>query len=137
MNKSAEVLKEKGIRITPQRIGVYKLLREDPGHFTAEELYARMQKDFPAMSLATVYSILELLKDKALVQEIRINFDKSCFELKACPHHHFLCSSCKKIFDIDMAPCPTLAKREVNGHVINKFQGYFYGTCKDCKEKDV
>ena len=120
--------------MTPQRIGVYKLLREDPGHFTAEELYARIRKEFPALSLATVYTILELFKAKELVQEIRINFDKSCFELKACDHHHFLCEKCRKIYDIDIAPCPTLATKEVNGHLIDTFQGYFYGTCKDCRE---
>jgi Fur family peroxide stress response transcriptional regulator len=137
MNKSAEVLKDKGIRVTPQRIGVYKLLKENPGHFTAEELYERIKKNFPGMSLATVYSILELLKEKGLVQEIRINFDKSCFESRACVHHHFLCQRCKKIYDIDIVPCPTLATKQVNGHLINKFQGYFYGICKDCREKDV
>ena len=137
MKESAEVLKEKSIRPTPQRLGVYKFLRENPKHFTAEELYERIRRDFPAMSLATVYSILELLKDKGLVQEIRINFDKSCFEFKACPHHHFLCTRCRKIFDVDITPCPTLAKKEVDGHRIDAFQGYFYGTCKECKEQDV
>jgi Fur family peroxide stress response transcriptional regulator len=133
MTRSAQVLKEKGLRVTPQRLGVYKLLREDSGHFTAEKIYFKVKKSFPAISLATVYSILELLKENNLVQEIRINFDKSSFELKACPHHHFLCNSCGKIFDIDIMPCTTLKDKKINGHTINKFQGYFYGICKDCE----
>ena len=134
MKESAEVLKEKGIRATPQRLGLYKLLREEPGHLTAEELYARIKEKFPAISLATVYSILELLKAKGLVQEMRIDFGRSCFELKACDHHHFLCEKCRKIFDVDITPCPTLVRKEVDGHLIDTFQGYFYGTCKDCRE---
>ena len=136
MLKGAKILKEKGIRVTPQRLGVYKVLRESRRHFTAEEIYDRAKKSFPAISLATVYSILELLKSKHLVQEVRINFDKSCFELEVCEHHHFLCKVCGKIFDINIAPCSTLVKREVNGHVIDTFQGYFYGTCKDCKDNE-
>ena len=136
MRKAEKVLKGKNIRATPQRLEVYRILRETAGHLTAEEVYARSKRLFPAISLATVYTILELLKSKQLVDEIRINFGRSCFELKDCEHHHFLCNRCGRIFDIDIVPCPTLKKRQVDGHVIETFQGYFYGTCKDCKDNE-
>lgn len=129
------MLKSNSIRVTPQRLGVYKLLREEKRHFSAEEVYAKVKNHFPAISLATVYSILELLKEKDLASEVRINLDKASFEAKKNEHHHFLCKKCGEIFDIHIELCPTLKRRETQGHSIDKFQGYFYGVCKNCRGK--
>jgi Fur family peroxide stress response transcriptional regulator len=133
MRQGTQILKQRGIRITPQRLGVYKILRDKATHLTAEDIYLQLKRSFPAISLATVYTILELFKGKNLVQEIRIHFGKSSFELEVHLHHHFLCNKCGKIFDIDIAPCATLKNKAVDGHRIDRFQGYFYGTCRDCK----
>ena len=135
MKEVNQVLRENKIRVTPQRLGVYKILKQEARHFYVEEIYDKIRKKFPAVSLATVYSILELLKDKKLVQEIRINFNRSCFEARLDLHHHFLCQECGKIFDIDIAPCPTLEKKKVDGHIINSLQGYFYGICRNCNKE--
>lgn len=135
MMQHIPILKKNNIRITPQRLLVYKILTDDKGHLTAEEIYEKVKPKLPAVSLATVYTVLELFKEKHLVNEIRIQFDKSCFEAKVDAHHHFFCRICKKIFDICMKPCHTLEKKEVEGHAIEKLQGYFYGLCKNCKNK--
>jgi Fur family peroxide stress response transcriptional regulator len=126
------ILKEKDIKITPQRIGVLKILKEDTIHFTVEDIYEKSKKAFPSISLATVYSILELFKEKMLVQEIRIDFNRSRFESRLDKHHHFLCSQCGGIFDIDIPECPTLERGKVGGHAIESHHGYFYGVCKNC-----
>ena len=63
MKEAAQILKEKGIRLTPQRLGVFKALRNQERHFTVEQIYEKIKNNFPAISLATVYSILELLKE--------------------------------------------------------------------------
>lgn len=133
MKDNIAILKEKGIRITPQRLGVCDVLGNENKHLTVEEIYRKMKIQFPAISLATVYTILELYARKSLVREIRITFDKSCFDGRMDSHHHFLCKKCAKIFDIDLHPCPALQRAEVNGHVIQELQGYFYGVCRDCK----
>ena len=133
-NNSIKTFKEKGIRITPQRQAVYGLLCKGRNHLTADEIYEKIKVQLPAVSLATIYTVLELLKDKDLVREIRISFDKSQFEARIDNHHHFMCKSCKKIFDIDMHPCAALEKKEVDGHKIEELQGYFYGVCKKCRE---
>ncbi len=130
-----EILNNKGIRITPQRLAVYKVLK-DKCHATAEEIYEHTKKEFPMMSFATVYSILELFKEKGLAEEIKIDFNKSTFDIRTDGHHHFMCKNCGRIYDIDIPPCDTLAKGRINGHRIESFQGYFYGVCKECVEKD-
>lgn len=132
MEKNMEVLRSTGIRVTHQRLEVYKLLLNKDKHLTAEEIYSGIQEKTPAISLATVYSILYLFKGKDLVEEIRINFDKSNFGIKRAPHHHFLCRDCGEILDINMTPCGGLEKKEFEGNLVEEAQGYFYGVCKLC-----
>lgn len=135
MIKTIEKLKVKNIRVTPQRAAVYKIIAVAQRHLTLEDIYAKVQAQFPAISLATVYAILSLYTEKDIISEIRINFDKSCFEARTDAHHHFYCRQCNRIFDIDLHPCPALQNAQVQGHVIEKLQGYFYGTCKECRKK--
>ncbi|MBU1043988.1 MAG: transcriptional repressor [Candidatus Omnitrophica bacterium] len=135
MEKRVEILKKHNIRITPQRLGVYEILLDKNKHLTAEAIYRKIRVSFPTISLATVYSILELYYKKHLLNEIRIDFDKSCFDIRTDTHHHFLCKQCAEIYDIDLHPCSALNNKEVDGHLIHELQGYFYGICSKCKDK--
>jgi len=135
MEKVAKILKGRNIRATNQRILVYKLLSENLQHFTVEKIYEKIRKSIPVVSLATVYAVLDLFKDKGLIEEIRIKSDRASYSARVCIHHHFLCRECNMIFDIDILPCPTLKKKKVNGHKIEELQGYFYGICKKCLGK--
>ncbi len=134
MEKILQILKEKGIRVTHQRLAVYKVLCKENNHLTAEEIYEQIKPDNPVVSLATVYTILDIFKGKGLVNEIRIHFDKSCFETRVDQHHHFSCKQCGLIFDVDMKFCQGLKNKEVQGHAIESMQGYFYGTCRRCRK---
>ena len=112
MEKNIAILKEKGIRITPQRLGVYEIITAKNKHLTAEEIYRKMKIRFPAISFATIYSILDLYGRKDLLRERRIISGKSCFDGRMDSHHHFLCKKCGKIFDVDIPPCPVLKSAE-------------------------
>lgn len=135
MNKSLEILKKNSIRITPQRVEAYRIIQESKSHLSAEEIFIRIKNRLPAVSLATVYNILEILKGKGMIGKIRIQFDKSCYELRTDIHHHFLCRKCKTIFDIDSLRCSALETKKADGHSIESLQGYFYGICKNCQNK--
>ena len=133
-----DILKSKQIRITPQRSGVLEVLfATSNNHDTAEEIYDKRRKECPAISLATVYTTLELFKQKGIVKELRIKFNKSTFDIVTERHHHFYCRSCEKIFDIQLPPCVALKKNEVDGHHIEDLQGYFYGVCNSCYSDEV
>ena len=134
--EAIQIFNQKNIRITPQRIAVYRILKEK-GHASAEEIYQLAKKDFPMISFATVYSILELFKKRDIAQELRIGFQKSTFDIRTDGHHHFMCRVCGKIYDIDIAPCAPLKNKKVKGHKIESFQGYFYGVCKNCKRMEA
>ena len=100
MNTTCTTLRDNGIRVTPQRAEIYKLLNTSQQHLTAEEIYRKIRPRFPAISLATVYTILELFKEKKLFSEIRIEFEKSRYEIRSKEHHHFFCKKCNAIHDL-------------------------------------
>ena len=56
-------LKEHDFRLTPQRVELVRLIASSDGHPSAVQLYARIRRQFPTMSHATVYNTLALLKD--------------------------------------------------------------------------
>jgi len=132
MQQTSEILREHKIKVTPQRLSVYLAFNKARGHLSADEVYRAAQKKVPAISLGTVYSILENFCAKGLLREIKIDFNKSFYEMKKEPHHHFSCRICNKIFDVHMPVCSALRTNTVDGHIIDDFQGYFYGTCAGC-----
>ena len=134
MNTVIPIFKEKQIRVTPQRLEVYLVLNKDHQHLTVEQIYGRVKEKFPAISLATVYSILDLFQEHDLVRQVRIEFDKSYFEIKTNSHYHFFCRTCGKTYDLDLH-CEHLQKEAIDGHRIEDFQGCFYGTCNTCAHK--
>jgi Fe2+ or Zn2+ uptake regulation protein len=135
MKNYVPILKEKKIKITPQRIGVLDILTRENKHLTVEQIYGKMKDKFPAVSLATIYSILELYSKQDIISQVRITSERSCYEARTESHHHFYCTICKKIYDIDLQPCPALKASMVEGHSIEKLHGYFYGRCKNCLGK--
>jgi|TARA_B100000315_G_C14566337_1_gene583137 Fur family peroxide stress response transcriptional regulator len=135
MEESLKILKKHNIRVTQQRIEVYKLILKTDKYLTAEEIYKTIREKVPAISLATIYSILDVLKEKGLIKQIRIKFNKSCFGTAKNFQHYFLCKACGRIFDVGMLPCSVLMNKKVDGHSIEELQGYFYGICKCCLEK--
>lgn len=133
MDDILKIFKDKKIRATAQRLGVYQALAGRGGHLTAEEIFEKIKKQFPGFSLATVYTALDELKEKDLVSEVRIKPDRACFEAKKELHHHLLCKKCGKIWDIFIKPCDPMKKKKVCGHLIEDLHGYFYGVCKKCR----
>ena len=57
------LLRNHGYKVTPQRLAVYEALAEQPWHPNAEMLYSKLQPKYPAMSFATVYKTVEILRD--------------------------------------------------------------------------
>ncbi len=135
MKHIEQTLRSCHIKVTPQRIAVYGAFGTAKGHFSVDEIYQAVRLKVPAISLGTVYAILENFTAKNLIQEIKIDFERSLYELADKDHHHFFCQSCKTILDLDMPACATLKCKSVEGHAIDNFQGYFYGTCKECQAK--
>ncbi len=103
-------------------------------HPTAEEVYQEVSKILPNISLGTVYRNLE--KFVAEGRAISLVGNVKRFDADISKHHHFICSSCGKVFDVydkfDLSIKKLKLKEigQVDGFDIN-----FYGLCSDCKSR--
>lgn len=71
MKETTQILREKGLKVTPQRIAVYNMLRSTTQHPNAETIYKTLEPANPTMSLATVYKTLDYFKnDLALLADL-------------------------------------------------------------------
>ena len=90
-------LQERGVRVTPQRAHVWRVLVESGEHFTAEEVWKQVRDTLPGLELSTVYRSLEALQAVGLVAESRLPEGPRVFEAQAALHPHLVCERCGEI----------------------------------------
>lgn len=135
VNQSIDRLKHAGIRITPQRQAVLEYLIKTDTHPTADEIYQSLEKQFPNISVATVYNNLKVFIEHNLVQELNYADVSSRFEFNHADHYHAVCTKCGKFEDIFY---PGLEKVERATEELTDFKIYghrleLYGLCKACQ----
>ncbi|MFO7678408.1 MAG: Fur family transcriptional regulator [Thermoplasmatota archaeon] len=134
MNKYVEILKEKHLKITPQRLSIMKYLDDHRTHPTADQIYYDLKHLNPSLSKTTVYNSLHTLQKNHVIQTISISTTDQRYDIKTKTHHHFLCIQCGAILDIDI-DCPNEKKILQQGHKVDEVHGYFKGICKKCLQK--
>ena len=137
MEKIISKYKDKGIRLTPQRIAILKFLEGNTDHPAAEDIYRKVRRRYPTISFATVYNTLQTLTEKGDLLEITIDPTRRHYDPNTTPHHHIVCTDCNEIMDVfvdysDVLTLPSYVLREfkpVGNHVD------FYGVCRKCQKK--
>lgn len=135
LSECGSFLRKHHVRVTPQRLIVYATLHDSHQHSTVNDIFQKVKKSIPSISLATVYSILNSLKEVGLVRELTIEPERSVYDAGVHLHNHFLCKKCNKIFDIPPQSTSSELLVELDGHCIHNFEIYFYGHCKICSQK--
>ena len=121
-----KLLKEKGLKVTNQRLLVLEVLADHRDtHMTAEDIYDLVKEDYPEIGLATIYRTLQLLLNMQLVD--RINLDD-----------HLICKTCGKVlpFRHDLLDDLERQIEEETGFHVLDHELKFYGQCKECLKKD-
>jgi Fur family peroxide stress response transcriptional regulator len=95
-----QILKQRGLRVTPQRFAVYANLRSRTDHPTVEHLLIDINAEAPTASQATIYSALQALRDANLVREVLLEEGVVRYDANVNDHHHFRCRCCGSIEDI-------------------------------------
>lgn len=129
-------LREEGFRITPQRIAIVEYLLKTDDHPSAEHIHKIVQKKYPMVSLSTVYKTLDLLREKKLVNEIKVE-GEARFDAHTDEHINLVCMNCGKIDDIDedsLREIQTKVARK-SKYVILKSNFELFGYCNNCKSK--
>ena len=125
-----------GLKVTPQRLAVYRAIVSRHDHPSAEELYEELKGKIEGISLTTVYRTLSSLETVGLVQRVPTLRDKVRYDARVEPHSHFICLNCGRIFDVDSVPEIDLEKFEAVGTPINCTM-VCYGICRECSVEKV
>ena len=122
------------LKYSRQREAIKEFMMTRKDHPTADVVYMNVRKEFPNISLGTVYRNLTLLSDMGELLRLRVGDGVDHFDATTTPHYHFICTDCGAVTDLElpiMHSIDTVAggdfKGQINGHVM-----YFYGTCEHC-----
>jgi Fe2+ or Zn2+ uptake regulation protein len=127
-------LRERGMRVTPQRIVIHRELCGRSQHMTAEQVLGRVSEVLPGTSLPTVYSTLELLEALGLVRRVGTGNGALVFDSRVEPHAHTVCRRCGSMADLEgtAAPEDALSRAGATGFVPDHAQLVVWGLCVDC-----
>ena len=136
MEKVIKKFRETGLKITPQRLSIFKVLQDNNTHPSAEDIYREILKIHPSISFTTVYKTLQTLRDLGEIQELSINPERAHFDPVTTEHGHTFCRSCKAIDDLDTGlDTPESIKLQSNSSEfeVHSIQVYAVGLCPGCR----
>jgi Fur family peroxide stress response transcriptional regulator len=93
------LFRKKGYKVTTQRLAIYKFIHSRKDHPSADQIYHEMKKQYPTISLGTVYKTLHLLNDMGLLQELGFPEGSIRYDPNTNLHINIVCSKCGKIYD--------------------------------------
>lgn len=105
-------------------------------HPTAETVYLDIKKEYPNISLGTVYRNLNLLADMGEILRISPDNGPDRYDGNANPHYHFVCTECGKVLDIEMnsqIQLNKIAAEHFDGKIISHVT-HFFGLCPKCSK---
>lgn len=132
----AELLRKKGLKLTPQRRLIIDILLHDRTHPTVEEVYKKVLETMPEVSRTTVYNTIREMLSLGEVSEVQDLSDGGIrYDTTGEPHHHFFCVRCRSLVDVDLSlPSVEESSSELADCVILKQQLTLYGLCPACRE---
>lgn len=133
-----QALRAAGLRITPQRLAIMKLLRGTKTHPSPEMVYRELKPQYPGLSLNTVYQTLHALEEAGLLRRISMEANVYRYDANTAPHAHLICRRCGRVDDTngDLEPLLTdlLARSAARSPWdISELDCCFYGYCPACR----
>ena len=127
--------RSRGLRITMQRMAVYRALAEDKTHPSVHSICANLRRSAPSLSLATVYRILESLEKEGLIRRVSSPNGVLRYDANLDLHQHFICRICGRIVDFKEE---SFSKLRLPGAQFFGFEAeeidiQVVGTCRECR----
>ncbi len=126
------------MRMTNQREMILQELEKSKAHLTADELYERVKKSMPRISLATVYRNLEILSEAGIIAKLEVSGRQKRFDSDISEHDHIFCLQCHRVdnFSLDREKLGFDSLEAVNGYTITGYRLEFVGLCQKCRKKN-
>ncbi len=100
--KALQMLESSPLKLTSQRVNLVKILfRDGNQHFSAEEVFNKVNSKGLKISLATIYNCLNQFTSHGILKMVKTSNDKVYFDTNLKSHHHFFCKSSGTLTDID------------------------------------
>jgi Fe2+ or Zn2+ uptake regulation protein len=132
-----QAFRDAGLKMTPQRQLLFRLLHGHGGHPTAESLYSEASEQMPGISLRTVYQTLNDLAAMGELHVIDFAGGPARFDPNTGEHHHAECVTCGDLRDVYIDPrrLPSADSIEgLDGFRPHRTQIVFSGLCARCAE---
>jgi Fur family peroxide stress response transcriptional regulator len=126
----------RGLRLTPQRDVLLRVLSTTLGHPTADDLVQQVREVLPSVSHATVYRNVQELVRAGLIGVLKRAGSAVQFEVNAEDHHHFVCRSCGQVWDVylsDVGIKVDRRKSHLQGFQIDRREVQLHGLCAACR----
>lgn len=142
--KVKDLLREKGLKVTSQRLMVLNILSaHGDEHLTVEEIYDLAKEESPEIGLATIYRTVQVLLELHVIEKVAFDDGFARYELNGEEtgsghrHHHAICTQCGKVYSLETDLLDTLEKQvfESLGFEVTDHEVKLYGLCSACRRK--
>jgi Fur family ferric uptake transcriptional regulator len=125
------------LRMTNQREIILEELKKSGSHLSADELYERVRRLIPRISLATVYRNLEILSNLGIVAKLEVGGRQKRFDYDVAEHDHICCVICHRIDNVELnrEQIPVESAKGRSGYTITGYRLELAGICPACREK--
>ncbi|GMV95083.1 MAG: hypothetical protein AMXMBFR82_48610 [Candidatus Hydrogenedentota bacterium] len=134
MDAFVTACKQNGLRLTHQRLEIYRELMAAKDHPSAEMVYTRVRKRIPTISLDTVYRTLGSLEECNIIGRVGASTSSARFESNPFPHDHFICDGCGEIRDVYASELnrEALVRAVPEAYVVRSSHVELRGFCPAC-----
>jgi len=128
-----DIFRAQGLKITPQRQSIFRVLHDSTVHPTAEAVFDAVRTEMPTISLRTVYQTLNDLAAMGEIHAIDLGTGSARFDPHTAPHHHLVCDVCGRVQDV-VAEFPGVTVPDANafGFTVTTTEIVFRGRCRAC-----
>lgn len=124
----------RGLKVTPQRQCIFRILHGASEHPTAEWVFEQASAELPTISLRTVYQTLNDLAQMGEIQSLELGTGSSRFDPTVEPHHHLVCDGCGQVHDVHARyPGVVVSDEDAHGFTVTSTEIVFRGLCARCR----
>ena len=133
-----EACRSKGLRMTPQRLAIFRELAATSEHPSVEAIYQCVRPHLPNISLDTVYRVLATLQDHGIISRVEVLDDRARYDANRQCHHHFVCVRCQKVEDVEWPALDRMSfpREACSWGDIDRVYAEIRGICRACTQTE-